>query len=248
MKLSMAAGLGALVTLLAVSVLADDPLGMLRTGQRWVAGEPDGSSRSGDAPPQRVQLGPKPAIPSPSPIPGASSKPPATAPGSNIQSSGDEAASARKMEDLVHQSINQQRQDHGLGPLAYDIGLADIARNHSADMAELDYFAHQNPAGEEPTDRGVRQGYDCRKEYGTHYTYGIAENLFQGWLYSSITYLGLSEHKNWKSTREIVEDAVTGWMNSPGHRANILNEAYGLEGIGIVIAANDKVYVTQNFC
>lgn len=152
------------------------------------------------------------------------------------------------MEELVHQLINQERQVHGLGPLGYDAALADIARNHSTDMAVLDYFAHENPAGEEPTDRGERQGYDCRKNYGTYYTYGIAENIFQGWLYSSITYQGFIEHKNWSTTQEIAEDAVVGWMNSPGHRANILDDTYDLEGIGVSIAANDKVYVTQNFC
>jgi uncharacterized protein YkwD len=47
---------------------------------------------------------------------------------------------------------------------------------------------------------------------------------------------------------EIASQVVNGWMNSPGHRENILNARYDREGIGIAVSSDGKVYVTQNFC
>ena len=132
--------------------------------------------------------------------------------------------------------------------LGHDAALADIARNHSRDMANRDYFDHVNPAGEEPADRGFRQGYDCHKDYGDHLTLGIAENIYQGWLYSSITYRAFGTDKDWNSTEGIAQDVVTGWMNSPGHRANVLEPNFHVEGIGVAISPIEKVFITQNFC
>ena len=153
-----------------------------------------------------------------------------------------------ELESLIHQFVNEERRRNGLKPLVSDDKLIAIARNHSSDMAVYNYFSHVNLAGEEPTDRGARQGYRCRKDFGSFYTEGIPENIFQNWLYSSITYFGLIPVKNWSSANEIAVATVKGWMNSPGHRANILNNTYELEGIGVAIATNDKVYITQNFC
>ena len=53
---------------------------------------------------------------------------------------------------------------------------------------------------------------------------------------------------NWSSTDEIAERAVTGWMNSPGHRQNILTPRYEIEGIGVAFSADNKIYITENFC
>jgi hypothetical protein len=47
---------------------------------------------------------------------------------------------------------------------------------------------------------------------------------------------------------EIAKQVVNGWMNSPGHRANILNGRYDREGIGVAVSSDEKVYFTQDFC
>ncbi len=116
-------------------------------------------------------------------------------------------------------------------------------------MAAQDYFAHVNPAGQNPTARGVSAGYTCRKNYGSYYTYGIAENLFQNNLYSSATYYSNRETVYaWNSAEEIAQTTVGGWMNSSGHRENIVTPTFDREGIGVAIAADNKVYITEDFC
>ena len=153
------------------------------------------------------------------------------------------------LEQRVHDLINQQRTARGLASLRFDPALADIARKHSEDMAAQDYFAHVNPAGQNPTARGISAGYTCRKDYGSYYTYGIAENLFQNNLYSSATYYSNRETVyDWNSAEEIAQTTVGGWMNSSGHRENIVTPTFDREGIGVAIAPDDKVYITEDFC
>jgi uncharacterized protein YkwD len=157
--------------------------------------------------------------------------------------------STTALEQRVHDLINQQRTAHGLAVLRFDGALADIARRHSEDMAVQDYFAHMNPAGQDPTARGIAAGYTCRKDYGSYYSYGVAENLFQNNLYSSATYFSNRETVyNWNPPEAIAQTTVGGWMNSSGHRKNILTPTFDREGIGVAIASDNKVYITENFC
>lgn len=153
------------------------------------------------------------------------------------------------LEQRVHELINQQRTGKCLGALSFDTVLADIARKHSEDMATIGYFAHDNPAGQDPTARGIAAGYICRKNYSSYYTYGIAENLFQNNLCASATYFSNRDTVyDWNSPEEIAQITVAGWMNSSGHRENILTRTFNREGIGIAIASDGKVYITEDFC
>jgi uncharacterized protein YkwD len=157
--------------------------------------------------------------------------------------------STTALEQRVHELINQQRTALGLVSLRFDTALADIAVKHSEDMAEQHYFAHINTAGQNPTARGTAAGYSCRKNYGAYYTYGIAENLFQNNLYSSATYYSNRETVyDWNSPEEIAQITVAGWMNSSGHRENILTPTFDRVGIGVAISSDDKVYITEDFC
>ena len=152
------------------------------------------------------------------------------------------------LESLVHNLINQERAKQGLAILQWDGEIVAIARSHSQDMADKNYFSHVNPEGKDATDRGSSAGYDCVKVYDGYYTFGLAENIHQGWLFSSTTYInGVARH-NWNSQADISEAAVNGWMRSQGHRKNILKDAYDRTGIGIAIAPDGKVFITQNFC
>ncbi len=154
------------------------------------------------------------------------------------------------LEGRVHALINSQRQQNGLLTLSYDPFLADIARGHSWDMVSRNFFEHMNPDGLLARDRGTAAGYPCiRVVKGGSYN-GISENLFQGNRYSAYysNAEGVIASYNWSTTDEIAETAVSGWMNSPGHRQNILTPRYQLEGIGVAFSSDNKIYITENFC
>ncbi len=113
--------------------------------------------------------------------------------------------------------VNQERVANGLAPFTLDAPLSDVARRHSADMVTRNYFAHTNLDGLSPFDR-MRQ--------------------------AGLTYRTAAENIAWAGSVDI---AHTNLMNSPGHRANLLNPALGRIGIGIVQKDGLHVMVTQNF-
>jgi uncharacterized protein YkwD len=152
------------------------------------------------------------------------------------------------LEKQIHEGINQQRTSNGVSSLNYDSSLASIARMHSTDMAQNNYFSHYTPQGLSPTDRANQARYSCYKNYGSYYTDGIAENIMQNNLYDSVTYYDGIPRYAWNSQEDIAQSTVSGWMNSPGHRQNILTSTYDREGIGVAIASDDKVYITEDFC
>jgi len=154
------------------------------------------------------------------------------------------------LEARIHELINAQREQNGLSELSYDSFLADIARGHSYDMVLRNFFDHVNHEGKNAKARGDSAGYPCIRGYRNYYTAGLSENLFQGYRYSS--YLtapnGTIMAYNWSSADQIADKAVNGWMNSEGHRRNILDYHFQQEGIGVAFSADDKIYVTENFC
>jgi len=58
---------------------------------------------------------------------------------------------------------------------------------------------------------------------------------------------GVYTHSDYYTLEELAAQAVASWMDSPGHRENILTDYWLAEGIGIVIAPDGRVYVTENF-
>lgn len=154
------------------------------------------------------------------------------------------------LEARIHELINTQRQQNGLSTITYDPFLADIARGHSYDMVLRNYFEHTDPDGKNARARGDAAGYPCVRDFGTYFTSGISENLYQGYRYHS--YLtapnGTVVAYNWSSLDYIANQAVNGWMNSQGHRENILDYHFQQEGIGVSFSSDDKIYVTENFC
>ncbi|MFE9676639.1 sigma-70 family RNA polymerase sigma factor [Streptomyces sp. NPDC006259] len=113
--------------------------------------------------------------------------------------------------------VNKERAAAGCGPLTDDAKLRNAAQGHSADMAARDFFDHTNPDGADPGKRITAAGYRWS-------TYG--ENIAKG--------------------QQTAESVMTSWMNSPGHRANILNCAFKNIGVGIHDGAGGPWW-TQNF-
>lgn len=135
----------------------------------------------------------------------------------------------------IHELINEERTARGLQPLLWNPIFGRIALEHSIDMAKRSYFDHNTPEGYDFTWRYSRIGFECSIPISTYEYSGGGENImyFEGHSYSDL----------------LASKTVNGWMESSGHRENILTPYFQSEGIGIDISAGGgKIYVTQNFC
>ncbi|MFD5813249.1 CAP domain-containing protein [Streptomyces sp. NPDC127038] len=113
---------------------------------------------------------------------------------------------------------NTERAAAGLRPLGTDTTLTAAAQAHSADMVARDFYAHTSPEGSRPWDRAAAAGCGLR---------AIGENIACGQ----------------RSPAEVVQ----GWMDSPGHRANILKPDFTHIGIGLAGGSRAGTYWTQLF-
>ena len=161
--------------------------------------------------------------------------------------------SLRDLETEIHRVVNSVRIEHGVAPLAWHDTLAAIARDHSNDMLDRDFFDHTNPDGENPTARAQRNGYHCLKQLEVNlYAKGIAENLMSLYRYDS--YFTIEEEGGprylyrWRDEKQIAGDVVESWLGSPDHRENLLNAQYDREGIGIAVTVTQRILVRQNLC
>jgi uncharacterized protein YkwD len=155
--------------------------------------------------------------------------------------------SAERLERSIHALVNRERAAKRLKPLAWDAKLAAIARGHSADMSKRGYFAHASPDGANFDTRYARARYRCQVPVGD-VVHGGAENIARDDLWAKITTLGDRKYYDWHSEDELAQRTVSGWMKSPGHRANILTPHWMHQGLGVIISRDLKVYVTQDFC
>ena len=127
-------------------------------------------------------------------------------PGSTPSSGGNVSTGGSTASEAAVVSLtNAERAKEGCKPLRIDQRLVVAARKHSADMAANGYFDHTSRSGASPWKRMEDAGY----------TSPGAENIAKGYASAAAV--------------------VKGWMNSPGHRANILN--CGLRAIGVGRAA-----------
>ncbi len=155
-----------------------------------------------------------------------------------------------QLEKRIHELVNVERSKKGLNTLSWCEDLANIARYHSKDMATRNYFNHVSPEGEDFSARYQKFGYRCENRVG-NMVYRGGENLFLNNLVKSYTYdkdTGEVIDYRFNSIEEIAQSSVAGWMNSPGHRENILMPYFKKEGIGISITEDGKIYITENFC
>lgn len=119
------------------------------------------------------------------------------------------------IEQEVLNLTNAERQKAGLQPLQADSKLMNSARQKSTDMAKNNYFSHTSPTYGSPFDQMKANGVSYRS---------AAENIAMG--------------------QRSAEEVVKGWMNSPGHRQNILTPDFTHIGIGYDANGN---YWTQQF-
>ena len=188
------------------------------------------------------------ATDAPADAPPPTIKPTATPRPTRVSTTTGPTLVAENISLLVHDLINEERIKHGLSELMYDDDLGEIAKSHSEDMAQQGFFAHDNLEGQSFSDRYARGSYVCVNKQGMT-IYGGAENIYTDWRYGTTTYSGgRIINREWHSESRIAQRAVDGWMNSPGHRANILTGVFNSEGIGVGFAQNGEILITQNFC
>lgn len=121
-------------------------------------------------------------------------------------------------ENQVLNLVNKERAAAGLAPLKYNSKLAEVAKAKAADLRDKNYFSHTSPTYGSP--------FDMMKSFGINYS-SAGENIAKGY-----------------KTPAAVMD---GWMNSPGHKANILNSSFTEIGVGYVTDSTGAGYWVQMF-
>jgi len=121
-------------------------------------------------------------------------------------------------EAAVFMIVNEERAKVGCNPLTVGSRLTAAARGHSADMAARGYFDHTTPEGVDFATRITRAGY----RWST-----AGENIAEG--------------------QPTAASVMRAWMNSKGHRANILNCAYRNIGVGLAYSPRREPVWTQDF-
>lgn len=125
---------------------------------------------------------------------------------------------AKSVEQQVISLTNQERAKYGLKALAHDWELSRVARYKSVDMRDKNYFSHTSPTYGSP--------FTMMKNFGIAYR-SAGENIAAG--------------------QTTAAEVVRAWMNSPGHRANILNQGYTRIGVGYAAGGSQRHYWTQMF-
>lgn len=127
----------------------------------------------------------------------------------------EEKGTLSEYETEVIRLVNVRRNSAGLKSLTADMELSRVARIKSQDMCNKNYFSHTSPTYGTP--------FQMMKDFGITYR-SAGENIAMG--------------------QRTPSEVVNAWMNSPGHRANILNESFTRIGVGYVSSGN---YWTQMF-
>ena len=122
------------------------------------------------------------------------------------------------VESEVVRLVNIERQKEGLQPLVASTELSNVARMKSADMGNKNYFSHTSPTYGSP--------FDMMKSNGIKYSLA-GENIAKGQLTAA--------------------SVVNAWMNSSGHRANIMNPSFNKIGVGHFKTSGGTNYWTQMF-
>lgn len=126
--------------------------------------------------------------------------------------------SVKTVEKQVQVMVNTERAKVGLSPLALNLQLSTMARSKSQDMIDKGYFSHQSPTYGSP--------FDMMKSFGFTYM-SAGENIAEG--------------------QPTATEVMNSWMNSAGHKANILNKSYTEIGVGLAKKSDGTCYWTQDF-
>ena len=206
-------------------------------------------------------------VPTPTPEPTATPDPipvslPTATTTSPLKHVGQHLLNSREIERWVIDFTNAERRRAGLNPFLEDSAISNIASMHSENMARLDTFDH-TIGGKDPTDRALDNDYDCRAYFPDgSYSYGLSENIAKHprvtqWIGTSSSFALSTSYRPEifdEDSKAMAYGLVEGWMNSPGHRENILDGDSRRIGVGVAIMQTERygyvdeiVFATQNF-
>lgn len=124
----------------------------------------------------------------------------------------------KAIENQVIKLVNAERSKNGLQPLKTNWELSRCARYKSQDMANKGYFSHTSPTYGSP--------FKMMESFGLRFS-AAGENIAKG--------------------QKTPQDVMNSWMNSPGHRSNILSSTYNEIGVGLAKNKSGMYYWTQMF-
>ncbi len=127
-------------------------------------------------------------------------------------------STVKAIEKEVIRLTNLERQKAGLSPLGHNWEVSRVARYKSEDMRNNGYFSHTSPTYGSP--------FTMLKNFGIRYT-AAGENIAMG--------------------QPTAQAVVQGWMNSSGHRTNILSKSFNQIGVGYAKSPKGRIYWTQMF-
>ncbi|TQY21474.1 sporulation protein [Clostridioides difficile] len=132
--------------------------------------------------------------------------------------SGSTSESFSAYQKEVVDLVNIERAKAGLNPLTLDSSISNVATNKSQDMIDNNYFSHNSPTYGSP--------FDMLKKFGISYK-TAGENIAMG--------------------QKTPKEVVNAWMNSEGHRKNIMNPNFSKIGVGVAQKSGGSIYWTQIF-
>lgn len=124
----------------------------------------------------------------------------------------------KKQENEVIRLVNVERSKRGLAALKTNWQLSRVARYKSQDMINKNYFSHTSPTYGSP--------FKMMETFGIRFS-SAGENIASG--------------------QKTPAEVMNSWMNSPGHRSNILSASYSEIGVGLAKSSSGKTYWTQMF-
>lgn len=155
---------------------------------------------------------------------------------SEAERAAEEEAKARAEEEkqtvtdlsqFIYELVDEERVSHGLSSLQISPILTSLAEEHSAEMVSYDYFSHDRMPASRPFEWNLQPGF------------GRGENIFM--MPERLLIPG-----PFLTTSQLANKVVQGWMDSPGHRQNILESRFTHTGIGIA-RKGEYYYITQMY-
>jgi len=138
------------------------------------------------------------------------------------------ASEVRRLERMVLEMANQEREQRGVDGLRWSPELAKVNDYHAWDMWNRDYFYHDEPDGDGPENRVEQFGYKCSN--GLSEIQASADATYSDGLEGISGFL------------------ISGWLNSDSHRKSLLNDEHNTAGVGIYIDNSSNVYAVMILC
>lgn len=127
-----------------------------------------------------------------------------------------------EVEQIAFKIVNEKRIENGLEPLTWSNDVAKVAREHSHNMAEFQFFDHRGLDNKLVSDRADRNGI--------HKWRSIGENIAYN-----------------RGFKDPIAKTVQLWLDSPAHRRNMLSADWKESAIGVAVAEDGAYYFTQVF-